>query len=174
MNVAQKCSYWSRWQRCAAVYAKQGLTREQIEAKRRTVTEKALGYAKSMSDWKRWKNAEVDQVFAAFAAIYDDANLDAQLDAIDQPKNRFLRVLDECRALVATLKDQHPDSPDYSYVVDNYLNALTKRICYKAADLCTDAQLQRVKGVLNQQIAREEKKLQREEAKAAVDDGSPF
>lgn len=174
MNVAQKCSYWSRWQRCAAILTARGLTREQIEAKRRTVTEKALGYAKSMSDWKRWKNAEVDQVFAAFAAIYDDANLDAQLDAIDQPKSRYLRVLDECRALVATLKDQHPDSPDYSYVVDNYLNALTKRICYKAADLCTDAQLQRVKGVLNQQIAREEKAIQREEAKATVDDGSPF
>lgn len=173
MNVAQKLSYWSRWQRCAAIFRAQGRTSAEIEEKRRAITEKALGYAKSMSAWKTWKNAEVDKVFAAFAAIYDGGNLDAQLDAIDQPDLRRSRVLSECLALAGSIKDQHPDAPDYDYVVWNYLNALARRICGKKAEECTDAQLHKLKGILQLQCNRLGRDLQKAEAQEANKD-EPF
>jgi len=174
MNDAQKRSYWQRWQRCAAVFTRQGLTRPQIEAKRHTITEKALGYPKSVSVAKSWKNAEVDKVFAAFAAIYDDCNLNAQLDAIEQPELRRSAVLASCLALAASIKDQHPDAPDYDFVCWNYLNALSRRICGQKAEQCTDAQLHKLKGILQVQCNRLERDLQKTEAKAANDENEPF
>jgi len=172
MNHAQKYAYWSRWQRCAAYFKTLGLVPAQIEAKRHTLTEKALGHPKSMADWKRWTNAEVDKVFAAFAAIYDGGNLDAQLAAIDQPKNRSLRVIDECRALVGTIKDISTDDPDFSDVVDRYLNSLARRTQGKIAELCDDTELNRIKGILRVQIQRDERAMQAEATKATKD--QPF
>lgn len=173
MNVAQKLSYWSRWARCVAIFRAQGLAPAQIEAKRHAITEKALGYAKSMSGWKTWKNAEVDKVFAAFAAVYAPGDLDAQLDAIDQPDRRFLRVIDEVRHLVGEVIGKGPDDPDQEWAIDKYLSALAHNVCKKASTRCTDPELHKLKGILQRRILQIEKQLLRDAAKQA-NEGQPF
>ena len=90
----------------------------------------------------------------------------------EETPSRYLRVIDECRALVATLKDQHPDSSEYSYVVDTYLDTLARQLCYKKAELCSDTELATIKAELIRQIEQAEKAIQIEAARVANDE--PF
>lgn len=97
----------------------------------------------------------------------------AKAAPVEESKPHFLRLLDECRALAATVKDMHPDHPDYSYEVDPCLNGVARRLCYKSAENCTDAELEIVKADLLHQIEADEKAIRSEEAKAANRD-DPF
>lgn len=173
MNVAQHRSYWSRWQRCAAYFRSQGLTPAQVESKRHAITEKALGYSKSMSDWKRWTNAEVDKVFAAFAAIYDGGNLAAQLKAIDQPISRRADVMHQCVWLVGDILGLDPVDAANNSPIDRYLDGVTRAVCKKKAKACTDTELHKIRGILQDRLQRAERAAQAAEAKA-VSENVPF
>lgn len=169
MTPNQKIAYWSRWKRCAAYYVAQGLTPAQIDAKRHALTEKALGHPKSMSDWKRWTNGEVDKVFAAFVAIYDGGNLNAQLAAADQPDMRRVEIRRECIFLVGDILGRDPVDASNNYDINRYLDGVARNVCRKRSESCTDVELFRIRGVLQRRLEQIERQAQRDEAKASTE-----
>ena len=86
MTPFQQKKYWWEWGRCRAYYAGKGHSPTQVEEARHDLHRKALGRDKSS---KEFSNADLDKVIAAFRAVWDDANLDAQLRQLDQPEHRL-------------------------------------------------------------------------------------
>lgn len=98
MNAAQTRKYWWEWARARAYFLGRGLTPQDADAKRRDLHRKALGHDKSS---KSLTNADLDKVIAAFRAVWDGGNLDAQLRQLDQPEAR----LRELHARIARLAE---------------------------------------------------------------------
>ncbi len=89
MNAAQTKKYWWEWGRARTYYIGRGLTHEAADQKRHDLHVKALGRDKSS---KSLTNPDLDKVIAAFRAVWDGGNLDAQMRQLDQPEAR-LRAL---------------------------------------------------------------------------------
>jgi hypothetical protein len=98
VNAAQTRKYWWEWSRAREFYLGRGLTHEAADAKRHELHRKALGRDKSS---KSFSNADLDKVIAAFRAVWDGGNLDAQLRQIEQPEQR----LRELHARIARLAE---------------------------------------------------------------------
>lgn len=153
MNANQANLYWREWSQARTWYVDHGYTPPQADAKRAELTEQALGYSKSMSNWGTWKNAELDKVLAKFRSVYDGGNLDAQLNAEDQSAKRKIKALDDCARIGATLWPL-PDDPEGEYIRGKKLNAIALRVCKKRYDALNDVELGRVLGVLFVQLKR--------------------
>jgi len=87
--------YFFEWGLVRKHYLAKGLDPKQADNKRHELHKRALGRDKSSKDFT---NADLDRVIAAFRAVYDGGNLDAQLAQLDQPENRRLRMVQRCRA----------------------------------------------------------------------------
>jgi hypothetical protein len=170
MNEAQYRLYWREWKQVKTWLLQHGRTAAQAEEQRRALTEKALGYPKSMSNWGSWKNAEFDKVLGAFRAVYDGGNLGAQLHAEEQPEVRRHRIAGQVEGLAHKLwPEQSPmDPPD---LWRKKLNAVCYKVCKAPCEKLSDVQLGRVLGVLHVQW----KRLQaRDEERVAAADKNPF
>lgn len=89
MTERQTAFYWRSWARARKALLAGGLTPAQADERRHALHAKALGSDKSS---KRLTNADLDLVLAAFAAVADDSDLNAQLRALDQPEERRARL----------------------------------------------------------------------------------
>lgn len=98
MNGAQARKYWWEWGRARAFYLGRGLTHGAADQKRHDLHRKALGSDKSS---KCFTNVDLDKVIAAFRAVWDGGNLDAQMRQLDQPEQR----LRDLHARIARLAD---------------------------------------------------------------------
>jgi hypothetical protein len=132
-----------------------------------------------MSEWKRWTNAELDKCLAKFRAIHDGGNLDAQIDAEEQPARRLGQMEAQARNLC---REVYPvrAGEDGAFKEENYLNAISRNMCHCAfAAITTEKQMMSVITALRQQRARNEKNAAAAIAEAhaqseAVDPANPF
>lgn len=85
MTTAQTAKYFHEWGRVRDMLLARGLSHAQADARRHALHVKALGRAKSSKDFN---NADLDAVLAAFLAVTEGGNLDAQLAQIDMPEKR--------------------------------------------------------------------------------------
>lgn len=95
MNSAQTSLYFREWSLARKHFLSKGLDPKQADNKRHELHRRALGRDKSSKDFT---NADLDKVLAAFRAVYDGGNLDAQLAALEQPENRRLAMVRRCEA----------------------------------------------------------------------------
>jgi hypothetical protein len=70
-----------------------GLSSAECDARRHALHRRALGRDRSS---KAFRNADLDKVVAAFRAVWDDTNLNAQLRQLEQPERRREDMLDRC------------------------------------------------------------------------------
>lgn len=98
MTPFQQKKYWWEWGRCREFFAGRGRSPAQIEEARHDLHRKALGRDKSS---KEFSNADLDKVIAAFRAVWDDSNLDAQLRQLDQPEHRLQAARQRVAGLAA-------------------------------------------------------------------------
>jgi hypothetical protein len=91
MTTAQRNLYFALWNEVCTLLKRQGLSAKEADAKRHELHLEALGYLRSS---KKFTNAELDKVFAHFKAILQPWNLNAQTDALDQPRKRHLAKLE--------------------------------------------------------------------------------
>lgn len=85
MNQAQTALYFRHWGLARKWYIAHGIDPKQADAKRHALHKQALGHDKSS---KEFTNPDLDKVLAAFQAVHDGGNLNAQLRQIDQPEAR--------------------------------------------------------------------------------------
>ncbi len=138
MNAAQTRKYWWEWGRARAFFLGKGLTHDAADVKRHALHAKALGRDKSS---KSFTNADLDKVIAAFRAVWDGGNLDAQLRQIDQPEER-LRALHARIARLAELCGIDGGDAGLAAYLKNFLKGRTY------ADL-TERDLQQLTGILD-------------------------
>lgn len=95
MTPAQTNLYFFEWGRVRKHYLAKGIDPKQADHKRHELHRRALGHDKSS---KTFSNPELDKVIAAFRAVYDGGNLDAQLAQLDQPETRRQAMVQRCKA----------------------------------------------------------------------------
>lgn len=178
MTLNQKYLFWREWNLAKKWLMEHGTTPADAEKKRVRLICDALGYGKSMADWKRWTNAELDKCLAKFRAIHDGGNLNAQLDAEEQPEKRAGKAEAELRNLLAEIYPDRVDE-DTEFKRRNILNAMVRKVCFKPIDECSAAEIQKVIGIFRVQQQRNEHKAANAIAAAhaqsdEVDDGDPF
>ena len=174
MTPAQKYLFWREWNLAKKWLMAHGTTPADAEKKRVRLIIDALGYGKSMTDWKRWTNAELDKCLAKFRTIHDGGNLDAQLDAEEQPGKRLGKMEAEVWNLV---REVYPPvaGEDSDFKWKNMLNGISRRINHCAfAEIKTEKQMGTVRQALRAQLARNEARVEAHAASEAVDPNDPF
>jgi hypothetical protein len=167
MNSAQTQKYFWEWGQARAWYVAHGKTKVEADAMRHELHKKALGADKST---KAFTNGDLDKVMAAFRAIHDGGNLNAQMDAEDQPERRRGKI--EARAWILAREIWPlPLDRDAEYARRNKLFFLALRICKTPFEKCSDVQLSKVVGALEAQKRRE---LAKNVERVEVADENPF
>lgn len=87
MTPKQRTLYWRTWAAAKRALSRLGYDTAEADAMRADLTIQALG--KQVSS-KALTNAQFDLVLAAFRAVSDPGDLDAQLRAMLQPRDRIL------------------------------------------------------------------------------------
>lgn len=172
MTSAQTALYFFHWGKVREHYLALGIDSKQVDAKRHQLHLKALGRAKSSKDFT---NADLDKVIAAFRAVYDDANLDAQLDQIDQPEKR--RELLTARLIAAGAKFiEGRDKHDLEWRIIGYAGGIVTKLGEERRWPIPDlGLLAKVMGIMERRAAQVASKARAEEkAKAVQGDGDPF
>lgn len=153
MTPRQSAMYWAEWSKLRDVLRARGVGAADIEARRGALTVRALGAAKSS---KAFTNADLDRVIAAIKAETQPADLNAQLRQIDQPENRraaaFTRLRTACTSL-AEVSPAHARLGDQGSQ-DRYLSGLAQRVIGKWPEQCTEADLAKLAGIVEKQLAR--------------------
>lgn len=109
MTSSQKALYFREW---AAV------RKADPEADRHALHQQALGKDKSS---KAFTNADLDKVLAAFRAISRNAELQPQLDALNQPRQRLLHlILHDQAAQLAALEKEQPLNYIFGVCADKF------------------------------------------------------
>lgn len=174
MNEAQYRLYWREWKKVRTWLIQHGRTPAEADEMRGTLTEKKLGYKKSMSNWGTWTNAEVDKVLAAFRAISDGGNIDAQMAAEEQPAARKMRLQSAVFEVAEKIWPMQ-GAVDPLYQRERKVNFVCLRVCKMRWDSLSDVQLARILGVLKRQLERiQERETERVEAADKYADNTPF
>ena len=124
MTTAQTQLYLYEWGRVRKHFRARGIEPKQCDTKRHELHKRALGRDMSSKDFS---NAQLDKVLAAFRAVSDGGNLDAQLAALDQPENRRAAMVKRCWAAVRTFIDPAADG-DYVEPSRRYLDGTSDRM----------------------------------------------
>jgi len=167
MSPAQQAKYWWEWARVRDWYVAHGKTKPEADAMRHELHKKALGADKST---KVFTNRDLDKVFSAFRAIYDGGNLNAQMDAEDQPHRRRAKMEAWCINLSREVWPLDLES-DPEFVRGKKLNAMAYRINKLPFDRCNDVQLAKIAGALEVQKKRD---LERQIEQVEESDKNPF
>jgi hypothetical protein len=172
MTTLQTRLYWREWGRARERFLGLGFTNAQADAKRHELHLKALGKAKSS---KALNNADLDKVLAAFRAVWDDANLDAQLRQEEQPEKRRIALQQRCyRAVESFITD--PIEARRSLAIENYVGATAQRICHKRFDELGEAELGKVAGALERsaRVRAGHRNAEQEAERMMAADKEPF
>ena len=172
MTPLQTRLYWREWSRARERFIGLGFTSAQADAKRHDLHTKALGKAKSS---KSFNNADLDKVLAAFRAVWDDANLDAQLRAEDQPERRRIALQQRCYRAVETFITD-PIETRRSLAIENYCGGTAQRICGKRFDELDERELGKVMGALERtaRVRAGQRSAEQEAERMMAADKEPF
>ena len=178
MTPLQNALYWREWQKTRLRLLADGHSPDQADARRHALHIKALGADKSHL---AFTNADFDKVLAAFRAIHDDANLNAQLRLLDQPDERRRALTDKCHAAARVfIHGENAGHTDYK--CEAYMNGITQRMWQTPFYQLTDEKrLAQLLGILdrraNQLLAKQRRehaaKVAAEERRAREND-EPF
>ena len=83
----QRALYFRLWGQVRRQLRTGGYTPAEADKVRKEIHEREIGSAKSSNDLS---NPELDKIFAAFRAMLPGADLNTQLDAMDQPRKRLI------------------------------------------------------------------------------------
>jgi hypothetical protein len=142
MNQAQLGLYRREWGLARKWFRAHGLLPMQADAKRHALHKQALGADKSSLDFT---NAEFDKVLAAFRAVHDGGNLDAQLRQAEQPEDRMA-------TLRARARDVASDIVLSAGMEAGYLDGLARKVFRAAFADLNERQLQQLVGILHRRI----------------------
>lgn len=135
----QKAWYWREWSAAVKAAKAAGLP----PPDRHAITKQAIGREKSMLDLD---NRELDLVIAAFRAISDPDNLDAQLRQQMQPRIRLeYKLTVDLTTQLAQVIPGHDDAPaaDRLTAAEHYILAIARdKFGTDCLPDLTDAQLQ--------------------------------
>lgn len=148
MTDRQKMLYFREVGRVRDIQKAKGLPFGDIQ--RHELHRRALGYGKSSKDFT---NAEFDKVLAALRAISEPGNLDAQLNAIDQPEKRTAKLQAECWRIVEQLpkiKAAH----DPQFYAENYLDSIAKSLTGQPFEKLDERDTARVLGILRHRLGK--------------------
>jgi hypothetical protein len=111
----------------------------QADAKRHSLHKQALGADKSSLDFT---NAEFDKVLAAFRAVHDGGNLDAQLRQAEQPQDRVDTLRARAHSVAADIVVREG-------MEAGYLDGLAKKVFHVSFEELAERQLQQLVGILH-------------------------
>lgn len=143
MTPFQQKKYWWEWSRCREFYAGKGLTLGQTEIARHDLHRKALGRNKSS---KEFSNADLDKVIAAFRAVWDAANLNAQLRQLDQPEHRLQATRQRIAELASQCGVKHGEAGLEAYFANWFRG--------RRYESLTERELQQLAGILQRRLAQ--------------------
>ncbi len=150
MNAAQTRLYFFEWGRARAWSETHGVTTAaQLDARRHALHVKALGRDKSS---KAFTTDDLDRVIAAFRAVWDGGNLDAQLDAQEAPEERLAAVLDKCQAATWEMYELGDLRLGNRERAMRYVAGTAKNVIGKELSDCTEADLGKVLGCLLRRV----------------------
>jgi hypothetical protein len=164
MNAAQKSLYFREWGMARRWYIAHGLDPQQADAKRHALHRQALGRDKSSKDFN---NGDLDAVLAAFRAVYDGGNLDAQLRSMAQAEERKATAMQLCLDACGELHQLGYAMLNTDEARRFYANSVIRKVTFKAPEACTDVDLNRALGVLRQHVLRMARKHPDRAAKIA-------
>ena len=165
MTEAQTRLYWREWALARDWFRAHGRSPSQADEQRYVLHHRALGRGCSSKDLK---NAELDKVLAAFRAIHDGANLNAQLAAEDQPAMRR-------QALLANVRDLATRCVDRSGKEKAYLDGLSNKVfTVLTYEHLAEGQLQQLRGILERRIIQMKKASMRTRSRPHAVGGNPF
>lgn len=167
MNAAQTSLYFFEWGQVRKHYLKKGIDPKQADHKRHELHKKALGRDKSS---KAFTNADLDKVIAAFRAVSDDGNLNAQLRQIEQPEERRRAHVKRAHAAMRTFLTFETEA-QFQQAAENYANGTARNMFGARFDELPEAQLAQVMGALVRTAGV--KKKQREHAEVETE-AQPF
>ncbi len=124
MTPAQTKLYFFEWGRARKHYLANGIDPKQADAKRHACHAKALGRDKSSKDFT---NAELDKVIAAFRAVSDGGNLNAQLQQLDQPDNRRAAMVKQCHIAAGSFITGN-DQDHQAEMIRRYLDGISDKM----------------------------------------------
>ncbi|PTX95738.1 hypothetical protein [Opitutus sp. ER46] len=149
MNAAQLKLYWWQFASVRAYYRGRGLTADQIEERRKAIHRKALGSDKSATTLT---SAEFDKVKAAFRAIWDGSNLDAQLEFVGEADERKQSLLDRCFDQVTTMHALGDDRLRDDAAREGYIGGTARNVVKKDIADCSERELAVVLGCLERRV----------------------
>jgi hypothetical protein len=157
MTPAQTRRYFWEWARVRDVLKSRGVVAG-IDQRRHEIHKQALGVMKSSRDFT---NADFDKVLAAFLAITEPDNLNAQLKAIEQPELRVKMMTERIYELAKQVVDK-PGSEQ------RYLDGLSRKVfrC-DLADL-SERQLGALTGIVTARVRQLERRNQPKQAPGAL------
>lgn len=149
MNADQTRLYFREWNLVRRHLLAKGIDPKQADNRRHELHRRALGADKSSKDLT---NADFDKVLAAFRAVHDGANLDAQLRQLEQPEYRRKRMMSRCWVAARSFIKGDDDEHTYALIL-RYLDDTADRMFgrrYEDLDRGQqgDAQLSKVMGAL--------------------------
>lgn len=157
MNRAQTSLYFREWGLVRKWYVVRGIDPKQADAKRHALHRTALGEDKSSKDFS---NRDLDAVLAAFRAVHDGGNLDAQLDQLDQPAHRRAVLLEQCIDAAGEMHRLGDARLREREARIGYVRGTAKNVVRKEPADCSDAELGKVLGCLRRRAAVMRKKNQ--------------
>lgn len=149
MNASQTNLYFGEWAKVRQHYRAKGIDPKQADNKRHELHRRALGFDKSSKDFT---NSDLDKVLAAFRAIYDGGNLEAQLRQLGQPEFRRRMLIKRCHVAAGSFIEGR-DPEHHAELVRRYLDGTADRmfgVPFERLDQDQpgDAQLRKVMGAL--------------------------
>ncbi|MBI5770791.1 MAG: hypothetical protein HZA93_23645 [Verrucomicrobia bacterium] len=149
MNAAKQRKYWWLFGPVRDVLRSRGFTDKQIEERRHLLHRKALGADKSSKDFT---DDDLDKVKAAFRAEWDGGNLNAQLDALDEPAERRQALLDACAEAVADMFALGDGRLEHDKARRGYIAGAARNVIKKELADCDETELGEVKGCLQRRV----------------------
>jgi hypothetical protein len=157
MNPAKRIMLFGEFAEARKWYLKHGRTREEADAMRGKLIEKALGKPKSMSAGVYWTDDEITKVKMAFKAVYDGGNFKAQMEGLENARKQARLAEAELRVLIAEIYP-HQTGEDSQYKWDSTIEKMARRVCKKRLEECSAHEIKKIIGEFKQQKARNEKK----------------
>lgn len=149
MTAAAKRKYWWMFGPVRAYYQGRGLTAAQIEEKRHALHRKALGYDKSST---ALTSAEFDKIKAAFHAVWDGSNFDAQLEFAGDEDERRQSLLDRCADATAAMFALGDERLSNDKARAGYIAGTARGVLKKSLEECSEAELGKVLGCLERRV----------------------
>jgi len=145
MTEKQTKLYWREWAKTRRTLISHGYHSSEVNEQRRELTIQALGArVGTTASSKDLTNRQLDKVLGAFRAVSRPADLNAQLDAEDQPRRRAWFRL---RQQAGKAKVDKP-----------YLVSISKQMFGKHIDDCDEDELKRIIVALRYHNNRQEAK----------------